>query len=386
MRSGPVDHPAATRRPAWREFEAFYREQFGVAWRALARLGVPPRDCEDAAQEVFVTAHRRWSTVREPQRRRAWMLGIVRRIAWRHRRGDDRRAQRLDAAARIATPAMALEHELQRREAWRAVVEFLDGLDDDKREAFVLGELEELPRPELAAALGVQPSTAYSRLQAARRLFVEHFAALDDDACARMLTHGVPEEPDARTIARGWTVIAPLVAVKVPASVATSLLVKVVAATAIVGGTVAIATPRASAPPQIATTATVPVRAERVEPIAPPATPPIVQATIAAPTSAAIVEPVTPRPKPTPRRAIPKPPEIAAGDPRAEEVALLSRAREAAIAGDVARARQQLDEHRRRFGDAGALVSLRRDIERSLDDVAIGSAAASGDNHSQEPR
>ncbi|HWB82325.1 MAG TPA: sigma-70 family RNA polymerase sigma factor [Nannocystaceae bacterium] len=378
-----MDHPAARRRPAWREFEAFYRDQFGVAWRALARLGVPLRDCEDAAQEVFVTAHRRWSTVREPQRRRAWLLGIARRIAWRHRRGDDRRARRLEMVAAVALPAMPLEQELQRREAWRAVVEFLDGLDDDKREAFVLGELEELPRPELAAALGVQPSTAYSRLQAARRLFVEHFAALDDDACARMLTHGVPEDPDARTIARGWTAIAPLVAVKLPASVATSLLVKVVAATAIAGGTVAVVSNRASDPPTVATAATQPIRAERVEPSVPPAIPPLVQPS--APSSLPPVAPIVAPAKPTPRRAIPTPPTIAADDPRAAEVALLSSAREAAIAGDVAGARRKLDEHRRRFGDDGSLVALRRDLERSLDDVAIVSSSASGDNHSQEP-
>jgi RNA polymerase sigma-70 factor (ECF subfamily) len=380
-----VDLPAPTRRPPWREFEAFYRTHFRAAWRSLARLGVPARDCEDAAQEVFVTAHRRWSTVREPQRRRAWLLGIVRKIAWRHRRADDRRARRLDVLAERATTELSLEHELQRRDAWRALLAFLDGLDEDKREAFVLGELEELPRPELAAALGVQPSTAYSRLQAARRRFVEHFAALDDEGCARVLVEGVPNEPDERAMARGWAALAPLFASAAPVGVAVPLLAKLAIATAVVGGTIAVAATHDDREPFKPVTSDVASRPDPSPPsaaIAAPATPPIMQRASTPSPSAAIAAPVPVRAARV--VAIPEPPVPPPHDPRAEEVGLLSRAREAALAGDAAGARDLLDEHRRRFGESTTLAPLRRDIARSVD--ALGSTPSSGDEKQQEHR
>jgi RNA polymerase sigma-70 factor (ECF subfamily) len=51
-------------------------------------------------------------------------------------------------------------------------------LDDDKRAAFVLYEIEELPLREVAEALGCPLQTAFSRLQAARREIEDALALL----------------------------------------------------------------------------------------------------------------------------------------------------------------------------------------------------------------
>jgi RNA polymerase sigma-70 factor (ECF subfamily) len=61
------------------------------------------------------------------------------------------------------------EDDVAVREARVLLDRVLDELDDDKRAAFVLYEIEELPLKDLAAALGCPLQTAYSRLQAARR-------------------------------------------------------------------------------------------------------------------------------------------------------------------------------------------------------------------------
>ncbi len=45
---------------------------------------------------------------------------------------------------------------------------FLDRLDEDKRAVFVLAELEEMPAPQIAEAVGTNVNTVYSRLRAAR--------------------------------------------------------------------------------------------------------------------------------------------------------------------------------------------------------------------------
>jgi RNA polymerase sigma-70 factor, ECF subfamily len=372
-----------------REFELFYREQFPLAWRTLSRLGVAPRDCDDAAQEVFVTAYRRWSSVRDPSWRRAWLVGIARRIASRYRRGSERRTRKHDAFAQLDPPGASLDHELMRREAWRALLGFLDSLEPNKREAFVLGELEELSRPELAAALGVRPSTAYSRLLAARRDFVEHFAQLGDDACARVLAHAVPDAPSSEQEARAWAGIAPLVAAPLPAAISIAapgfgkLAALVIVGTIAVGAVTVRDDPerrRASPPTAIET------------PVAPPRI-----AALAPATLPATVQPAAPMPGPAPADAVPAarradrplPPPAPAPrtpDAAAEEVTLLKAAREAVIAGDLSLARRRLDDHRRRFGADARLAELRGEIERSLGDARVVRASPGGDDKGEEHR
>jgi RNA polymerase sigma-70 factor (ECF subfamily) len=47
----------------------------------------------------------------------------------------------------------------------------LDALDADKREVFVLAEVEQMSAPEIAEVLGIPVNTVYSRLRAARQAF-----------------------------------------------------------------------------------------------------------------------------------------------------------------------------------------------------------------------
>jgi RNA polymerase sigma-70 factor (ECF subfamily) len=56
-------------------------------------------------------------------------------------------------------------------EAVRLLHSLLDELSEPKRTAFVLSELEELSVPEIAAALGENLNTVYSRVRAARSEF-----------------------------------------------------------------------------------------------------------------------------------------------------------------------------------------------------------------------
>jgi RNA polymerase sigma-70 factor (ECF subfamily) len=60
---------------------------------------------------------------------------------------------------------------LARSEALKVVIELLSELSDDKREIFVLSELEQLNAQEIATLLGVNPNTVYSRLRVARQDF-----------------------------------------------------------------------------------------------------------------------------------------------------------------------------------------------------------------------
>jgi RNA polymerase sigma-70 factor (ECF subfamily) len=52
----------------------------------------------------------------------------------------------------------------------------LEELDEEKREVFVLAELEEMTVPEISQAIEIPVNTVYSRLRAARLAFEEALA------------------------------------------------------------------------------------------------------------------------------------------------------------------------------------------------------------------
>lgn len=365
-----VARPATSDAPSRAVFERFYRQHFVGAWRALGRLGVSSGECEDAAQEVFVSAHRRWAAFDDALPRRAWLFGIVRKIAWRYRRSDERRVRRIDAIAREQIATLSLDDLIAREEAARMLAAFLETLDADKREAFVLGELEELGRRELGHALGVNPNTAYSRLQAARRRFLEHFAALDDDACAVLLAHAdattVPERGDDRA----WSRLALLVWPRASVAIAPMSF----GAAAVLAIAVLLPTRVDDAPHASAST-------------------PVVQAVVddVAVVLPAVIEP-PPRAGSAPTDAVPTaakrrakatkaPPPRAQSPSDDDQLALLVRAREAMLVGDPARARRLLDEHTA-CCERSSLASVRDAIARDLAALVI-TPRDSGDSPSR---
>jgi RNA polymerase sigma-70 factor (ECF subfamily) len=150
-------------------FKALYAENFRLVWRVLCRMGVQPGTLEDAAQEVFITAYRRLPEFEGRSSLRTWLIGIALRVASETRRRKQRGYDELSAELvderpdpfRAAAAHESMEH-LER---------LLEGLDEEKREVFVLAEIEQWTMPEISEALGVNLNTAYTRLRAARLAF-----------------------------------------------------------------------------------------------------------------------------------------------------------------------------------------------------------------------
>lgn len=160
-------------------FERVFEEHSAFAWRLLARLGVQRRDVPDACQEAFLVVHRR-SAEFDPERSslRNWIYGICVRIASDYRRRHPHRDETiLDEQALVARSDTHTELETQR--AWARLALLLEQMDSQKRQVFVLYELEALPMTEVAAILECPLQTAYSRLHAARRIVL---AAFEGDA------------------------------------------------------------------------------------------------------------------------------------------------------------------------------------------------------------
>ena len=151
-------------------FAAAYREQHAFVWRVLRHLGVPPAQLDDRLQDVFLVVYRRWHTFDPSSSLRSWLYGIARRVAADQHRGDRRTARRLQAVPQ-PHPEPGPDQLLERAEAGDFVDQFLAGLDPERREVFVLAEVEHLSAPDIAAATGVKLNTVYSRLRVARELF-----------------------------------------------------------------------------------------------------------------------------------------------------------------------------------------------------------------------
>jgi RNA polymerase sigma-70 factor (ECF subfamily) len=162
-------------------FRDFYDRHLEFAWRTARQLGVDDDAVDDVVQHVFLIAYRRFSEFRlddYPGGRgsaKAWVYAILVRAVREYRRATKRRnshADRFTDPETLADMQRAGPHDaLANLEAARLVQQLLDGLDEGKREVFVLAELEQLTAAEISQALGINANTVSSRLRAARQEF-----------------------------------------------------------------------------------------------------------------------------------------------------------------------------------------------------------------------
>jgi RNA polymerase sigma-70 factor, ECF subfamily len=162
-------------------FDDVYDEHAEFVWCSLRRLGVAPASVDDALQDVFVVVHRRLREFEGRSSLRTWLFGIVLGIARNYRRSARRRAPEGALAAEatddLPSPdARGPEGRAEDAEAVRALYSLLDQLDEDKREVFVLADIEEMTAPEIAAALSLNVNTVYARIRAARLAFEQAVA------------------------------------------------------------------------------------------------------------------------------------------------------------------------------------------------------------------
>ena len=146
-----------------------YAEHFAFVWRSAKRLGVPLSAVDDAVQDVFLVAHHKLHEFEGRSSLRTWLFGITRKVVRDHRPNAAsalRNASDLDALpSQDAGPLRSAEQA----QSARVLQMLLDELDEDRREAFILVDLEELSVPEAAEVLGVNLNTLYSRVRAARQ-------------------------------------------------------------------------------------------------------------------------------------------------------------------------------------------------------------------------
>ncbi len=171
----PKEAPRAL--PVIASFDDVYRDELAFVWRSARRLGVREAALDDVVQEVFVVVHRRLETFEGRSSLRTWLFGITLRIVRDHLRAVRRRGTAGDDEPdALGTTDPSPCDLAERSEAVRILHAILDELDDEKREVFVMAELEELPVPEIAGVLAINLNTAYARLRLARQAFEQALA------------------------------------------------------------------------------------------------------------------------------------------------------------------------------------------------------------------
>ena len=170
--------PAASAPALPPRFEAVYEAHFDFVWRVARRLGVPEGSVDDVVQDVFLVVHRRLAEFEGRSALASWLFAITRRVVHDHRRSARRKSDRCqELPAELADGGQPGPREAAARaEAVRILHGLLDQLADDRREVFVLAELEQMTAPEIAEALEVNVNTVYSRLRAARQDFEQALA------------------------------------------------------------------------------------------------------------------------------------------------------------------------------------------------------------------
>jgi RNA polymerase sigma-70 factor, ECF subfamily len=157
------------------DFTTVFSEYAPFVLRVLRHLGVPSADLQDQAQEAFVAVFRGLPSFAGRSSLRTWVYGICVHVASNYRRRAYVRRERSVPEPPEQAQDADQDEAFERSQGWPALRRLLDTLDAEKREVFVLYELEELPMREVADVCGCPLQTAYSRLHAARRVLLEKY-------------------------------------------------------------------------------------------------------------------------------------------------------------------------------------------------------------------
>jgi RNA polymerase sigma-70 factor (ECF subfamily) len=162
--------------------DQIYHVHFDFVWRNARRLGIPEASADDVVQDVFLIVQRRIETFDGRTSLKAWIFGILVRVAHDHRRSFRRKAGRcvpLDevshgdvAAAEGPTPGDLAE----RAERVHLLDALLDQIREDQRTLLILAEFEQCTLREIAEIVGSNTNTVHSRLCAAKRDFDKVYA------------------------------------------------------------------------------------------------------------------------------------------------------------------------------------------------------------------
>jgi RNA polymerase sigma-70 factor, ECF subfamily len=165
--------PAASELPL--DFSSVYGRHFDDVLCWIRAFGAPKAEVEDLAQEVFVVVRRKLSSF-DGANLPGWLYKIAKltvrdhgRRAWFRRIFRGRRAVEFDDLPSVSGDPEAL---FEQRETHRLFYRLVAQMNEQRRETFLLYEVEGYSGEEIAQLQGVPLGTVWTRLHRARAEFV----------------------------------------------------------------------------------------------------------------------------------------------------------------------------------------------------------------------
>jgi RNA polymerase sigma factor (sigma-70 family) len=140
-------------------FEAFFRDQYPVLWRAMVLLTGDRADAEDLAQEAMARVYERWERVEAMSSPGGYLYRVALNL---HRKRRRRRFVLPPVGPEPAgDPAQLVETESE-------VLRLLELLPAGQRQALVLVEWLGLESSDAAPVLGISPTAVRVRVHRAK--------------------------------------------------------------------------------------------------------------------------------------------------------------------------------------------------------------------------
>ncbi len=153
-----------------KRFEALVVAHADFVFRSVRRLGVPDSLADDATQQVFLTARKRFDAI-TAGREKAFLFGVATNVASHVRRTLGRRRETDEPSEPLADPRPLQDAALDAERARVLLDHVLGTLPIELRAVLVLAEIEEMTMAEIAELLSIPAGTVASRLRRAREAF-----------------------------------------------------------------------------------------------------------------------------------------------------------------------------------------------------------------------
>ena len=141
----------------------------GPVYRLILRMGLPPADAEEAAQEAFVSAWRGLPQFRGDSQFSTWLYRLATHTAIDFLRKTTKHQSDADIDNIVLPDTAASPQEQAEQEETRfAVRRALTELSADAREILLLRYMEELSYEEIGTVLKLPPGTVKSRINRAK--------------------------------------------------------------------------------------------------------------------------------------------------------------------------------------------------------------------------
>jgi RNA polymerase sigma-70 factor (ECF subfamily) len=159
----------ASEKPGLDSFDRLVRLNERIVFQIALSVVRNTADAEDVTQDAFLRAYLKFESLADPQRFRAWMCQIVRRVALNRMRSETRFRTREEKSYDETTAVVDVAAAAEDREFARRLRAAIDALPERLREVVLLCAIEGLEPSDVAGILAIPAGTVRSRLHAGRK-------------------------------------------------------------------------------------------------------------------------------------------------------------------------------------------------------------------------